>query len=134
MNAVVLRQKLVMLSQATGITQADMKFLELLKQVVDKANDVESDIIHISRFYPRRYNDNTDRESEEYKAEAEALKEIMGYLSIDTDFMDAIDIKKANEKAEKQAAIRKEHMKAKEDPKKIIEKVTKDQFGGIFGD
>lgn len=143
LNAVIYRQKLTVLAQKADISQADIRYISILKDIIDESrNGMENDIIHISTFYPPRYNIESVKEDKTFDKEKERkMKEIIDYLEIDTDYMDKIDIKiykdkKAHEaKAVEEAKeIAKDHnaiekqAKTKED--EAMDEVVDDIFGG----
>ncbi len=105
LNSVSLRQKLVSLSRSEQVSQADVKLISILKEIVDEARNAQEDsVIHFSTFYPPRYNQGDEPEFPEYR-QAE-LKNLIGYLGIDSDYMKEIDLGTFLEKeAEKKAKI-----------------------------
>ncbi len=105
LNAVSLRQKLVQLSRAESLSQADVKMISILKEIVDEArNAVEDSVIHLSSFYPPRYNPGNEPQFPEYR-QAE-LRNLVSYLGIDSDYMEEVDSETFLEKeAEKKAKI-----------------------------
>ena len=101
-NAVNYRQKLTQIASNPSISQADIKYISILKDIIDSARDNEqNDIIHISTFYPPRYNTESVKINKEYeKQKEEQLKMIINFLEIDSDYMDKLDIYKAIKKDE----------------------------------
>lgn len=103
LNSVSLRQKLVRVSQADNLSQADVKVIGILKDIVDEARDSqENSVITFSSFYPPRYR--PDNEPNFPEVQQNELRNLISYLGIESDYMESIDKKTFLEKE----AVKKE--------------------------
>ncbi len=127
LNTVVYRQKLSQLATKADISQADIKYISILKDIVDEArSSMENDIIHISSFYPPRQHYGSIKEDEMYDGElGVSIRKTIDYLQLDTDYMDYVDVQKAKDKEAAKAKIISDAKAIKKDIKEVDKMVDK---------